>query len=214
MAAEGCEMLLDQRHLRQPAFDIDVEQFFHLSARDVEPRGVEIGHVGNSSDGGVFGMGLHLTVAALEDPLQHAAVFTITGPEEFSLFIFILAKPVDVENLWQLRWICERSYLEPVGKVVAHVIAAEGEHGHGIAAQLSDFSRDRGRGLAADGCAEESAMLPVEGFRDERNNSGAPAAEQDGIDWHTLRVFPLGSDYRALTQGSGKARVRVRCFPA
>jgi hypothetical protein len=31
-----------------------------------------------------------------------------------------------------------------VAEVVAHVVAAEGQHGHGVAPQLSDFA-DRGR---------------------------------------------------------------------
>src|SRR5208283_1160762 len=78
MAAEVGEVLLDQRHLRQPALDIDAEQFVHMSAFDVEPCRVKIDHIGNASDGGIFGM--NLTVAALKDPFQHAAVFTITRP--------------------------------------------------------------------------------------------------------------------------------------
>src|ERR1019366_10507857 len=68
MAAEMGEVLLDRRHLSQPAFDIDAEQFLHMSAFDVEPRRVEIGQLGNASDRRVLPM--YLTVATLTNPLQ------------------------------------------------------------------------------------------------------------------------------------------------
>src|SRR5271157_2973388 len=130
MAAEGREMLLDQRYLRQPALDIYGEQLVHMSSLDVEPRGVEIGDIGDTSDGSIFGM--NLAIAALKDPFQYAAVFAETRPEELAAMVFILAKPVDVEDPWELRRGAQSSHLEPVREVVAHVIAAEGEHGHGI----------------------------------------------------------------------------------
>ena len=78
MAAEVGEMFPDQRYFRQPALDIDAKQFVHMGAFDVQPRRVEIGHLGNPSDRCVVRM--HLTVAALEDPLQRPAVLTVTRP--------------------------------------------------------------------------------------------------------------------------------------
>src|SRR5207245_6770832 len=137
-----------------------------------------------------------LAVTALEDPLQHAAIFAVPRPQE--LVIFVLPEPVDIVNLRQLGWIGMPADLEPVRKVITHVVTAEGEHGHGIATELADFARRRGRGLAAGGRAEESAVLPVESFDDQRDNAPAPAAEKDRVDGYALRILPLRSDNRAL----------------
>src|ERR1700735_4705577 len=179
-----------------------------MSALDVEPRGVEIGCLGNSSDGSFFGV--PLAVAALKDTFQYAAVFAVPRPKEFA--ILVLAKPVDVENLRELRSAGASAHPEPVRKVVAHVVAAKCEHGHGIAAKLSHFSRNGGGGLAAYCCTQKSTVLPIESFCDEGDNSGAPSAEQDGIDGDAVRIFPLGRDYGALTRGTSKPCIRVRCL--
>ena len=50
--------------------------------------------------------------------------------------------------------------VEPVPEVVAHVVAAERLHGHGVAAQDADLAGRRGRGLGRQGRAEERAVLP------------------------------------------------------
>src|SRR5450759_566141 len=56
---------------------------------------------------------------ALADPLEHAAVVTVTRPEPLALGV--LAKPVHEENLWQLAAIAAIRHGQPVGKVIAHV---------------------------------------------------------------------------------------------
>src|SRR4029077_16951739 len=103
-------------------------------------------------------MGLAFT--ALENPLQDAAIFSVPGPDHFA--IFILTEPVHVINPRQLRWFRLCSDLEPVREVIAHVVAAEWKHPHGVPAELADFAGDRCRGLAAGGCSQESAVLPVQ----------------------------------------------------
>ena len=75
---------------------------------------------------------MHLTVTALKDPFQHAAIFAIAWPKEFASLV--LAKPVNVKNLRQLGRAGERSHLEPMRKVIAHVVAAKRKHSHGITA--------------------------------------------------------------------------------
>ena len=60
---------------------------------------------------------LDLAVAAAEDPLQHAAVLAEAGPQE--LAVVVLAEPVDVEDLRQLRGVGLRADREPVREVVA-----------------------------------------------------------------------------------------------
>src|SRR5271165_2000096 len=173
-----------------------------MSAFDIEAGRVEISHFGDSSDGGIFGM--DFAVATLKDPFEDAAVFAVAGPQKLS--ILVLAKPVHVENLWQL---CVRlgSHLEPVRKVIPHVIAAKRKHGHGIVAQATNLSGDGGRGFAADNGAEEGAMLPVEGFGDQRNNTFASSTEEDGIDRHAFGILPFGSDRRALTGVNREPRI-------
>ena len=53
-------------------------------------------------------------------------------------------------------------HLDPVAEVVAHVVAAEGQHGHGIAAQLADGAGGRGGHFGAHGRANVHAARPVE----------------------------------------------------
>jgi MFS transporter, OFA family, oxalate/formate antiporter len=72
MARAGRQGAALTRSVRRP------EQFVDMGAFDVQSRRVEIGHLGNPSDRCVVRM--HLTVAALEDPLQHPAVLTVTRP--------------------------------------------------------------------------------------------------------------------------------------
>src|SRR5688572_6243446 len=68
------------------------------------------------------------SLAAPRDPLQHAHVFAEAGPDEAPLAV--AAEPVHPKNL---RRLLERSAdLQPVTKVVAHVVAAKGEHRHRI----------------------------------------------------------------------------------
>src|SRR5690242_3542941 len=98
------------------------------------------------------------SIAALEDPFQNAAVLAVSRPQK-SLFIF--AKPVHVKNPGQLGPV-GGSNLQPVSKVIAHVVSTKREHGHGIAAKLSHLAR-RGSGrFAAGRGTEEYAVLPVE----------------------------------------------------
>ena len=88
----------------------------------------------------------------------------VAGPEE--LAVVVLAEPVDVEDAGRGG---ERAlHLDPVAEVVAHVIAAEGQHGHGVAADLADGRAGGGGGLGAHGGADVDAGRPVEGLVDER----------------------------------------------
>ena len=80
--------------------------------------------------------------------------------------------------------------LEPVREVVAHVVAAEGQHGHGIAAQLSDFAGGSRGGLAARGRAEERSVLPVESLGHQGHDAGAASAKQDRVNRNALADPP------------------------
>src|SRR5262249_55987458 len=118
---------------------------------------------------------MHFAIATIEDPLQNATVFAIAWPQVSA--IFILTKPVHIEDSRQLGCFRLLPDFQPVRKVVSHVISAKREHGHGIAAKLSYLSGGSGGRLTAGGCAQERTMLPVEGLRDQRNHSCPPTTE-------------------------------------
>src|SRR3546814_6357894 len=69
---------------------------------------------------------------ATDDPLEHAAVVAEPGPEE--LAVVALAEPVDPVELGELGALALAD-VEPVLEVVAHVVAAERQHGEGVEAQ-------------------------------------------------------------------------------
>src|SRR6202051_3273140 len=123
---------------------------------------------------------MHLAVAALENPFQHAAVFAITRPQKFFL-IFILAKPIYIKQLRKFRSATLRPHFDPVRQVIAHVVATERKHCHRVAAELPHFSGDGSSGLTAHRRPQKRSMLPVKSFSDEGDNSRASSPEQDGI---------------------------------
>ncbi len=158
---------------------------------------------GHEADRGLDGV--RAARAALDDPRQHARVLAEPGPEE--LPVLVLAEPVDVEDLRQLRAVAPAE-LQPVREVVGHVVAAEGQHRERVEAQLADLAgRGRGR-LRAHRRAEEHRVLPVERLAHQRDDARAAAAEQERVDRHALRVLPLGGDRRTLVGRDREAGIR------
>ena len=164
--------------------------------------------VGHGADGRVDRVGL--VRDALEDPLEHPRVLAVAGPQERA--VRVLAEPVHVEDL---RAAASRSgasapMLQPVGEVVGHVVAAERQHGEGVAAQVAHGAGRGRRRLGRHDRAEEHPVLPVVGLEDQRHDRGAPAAEQDGA----RSARPSGSSHSGAMAGScaagvGEAGVRV-----
>src|SRR5262249_42948352 len=148
----------------EPAFFVDGEEGFHVVVGDGEAGAVDGVGGGDFADGGIDGAGG--AVAAFKDPFEDAGIFAVAGPEEFALVVF--SEPVDVENVGHAAAAGD-SHFEPVGKVIAHVVAAERKHGHGIPPEVSDGAGGSGGGFAGHGGAEEGAVLPTEGFVDQRN---------------------------------------------
>ena len=169
----------------------------------LESAHVEILVLRDPSDRGLQGMGSPL--AALDDPLEDAHVVAETGPEELALVA--LAEPVHVEDARDVFH--ELLHLEPVRKVVSHVVAAEGEHGHRIAANLTDRPGGRGRHLGPHGRPKVDTVDPVEGLKDEGHRGGPAPAEDHGADAHSLGVFPVGVDDGTVPGGGREAAVRV-----
>ena len=107
-------------------------------------------------------------------------------------------------GFWILRPICE-----PVVEVVAHVVAAEGQHGEGVPAHFADVAGGGGGHLAADGGGGVDAEVPVHRLHHQRHGGGAAAAEDEGADGHAVGVLPGGVDGGALRRGGGEAAVGV-----
>ena len=130
------------------------------------------------------------------DPLEHARVLAEAGPQE--LAVGVLAEPVHAVDRGQRRLVGALRHAQPVGEVVAHVVAAERQHRERVAAQVADPPGRRPVFSEPMVAADEHAVLPVVRLEHERHGGGAPAAEEERRDRHALRVLPLGGDRRAL----------------
>ena len=97
---------------------------------------------------------------------------------------------------------------QPVRPVVGHVVAAEGQHRHGIAPHHADGAALRRGGFGRHDGADEDAVRPVARLEHQRRHPRPAAAEQERADRHALRVFPVRRDRRALPRRRGEARVR------
>lgn len=60
-------------------------------------------------------------LATFDDPFQDTEIFSEAWPQEFAIRIF--SEPVDVEDSGESSDVF--SHIEPVGKVVTHVVTAE-----------------------------------------------------------------------------------------
>ena len=82
-------------------------------------------------------------------------------------------------------------HLDPVAEVVAHVVAAEGQHRHRVATDLADGARGGGGHFRSHRGADVDAGAPVECLVDQRHRRRATAAEDDRADRARLRVLPV-----------------------
>src|SRR6266516_7336936 len=99
---------------------------------NIEPGKIEIVQARQPTDGR-FDRGF-ASLAAIDHPFQDAHIVAEAGPEKFS--VRALAKPVHVKDEW---WISQPlSDLEPMAKIIAHVVAAKGQHRNGITSHLPD----------------------------------------------------------------------------
>ena len=99
-------------------------------------------------------------------------------------------------------------------EVVGHVVAAEGEHGHWVEAQLADLATRCRGGLGRHDRAQEHAVVPVEGLGDEGDGGAATTTKENCRDGDAFGVLPFGGDARTLGGRCGEAGVRVcsRCL--
>src|SRR5215471_12405849 len=192
MVVEGDEEFFVAHNFLAPGGGVEglelVERFFGES----EAAPVDVLVAGHPADGGFFSE--DAAVNTIDDPLEDAHVFAEARPEEFA--VGVLAEPVYVEDLGGLAEVA--GHLQPVTEVVAYVVAAEGQQGHGIAAYLSDGSGGGGGHFGTHGGAGVYSGAPVEGLVDERHGGGAAATEDHGADRHAFGIFPRGVDGRTL----------------
>ena len=149
-------------------------------------------------------------VCAIHHPLQHAHILAIAGPQE--LAVGILQEPIHMKNPGCLTQAAR--HLDPMPEIVAHVIAAEGQHRHGVAAHLADGA-GCGRGhFRSHRRAGINARAPIEGLIHQRHRRRAAAAEDERADRHALGSFPRRIDSGALRRGRGETGIGVRRFRA
>src|SRR6185503_9678928 len=118
--------------LLSPGRAVHLHQFFKILAREVEPGPVDVLIPRNPADGSLAAAPMAMN--AFDDPSQYSHVFAESRPEELAILIF--AEPVHLKN--PRSGIKAALHLDPVPEVVAHVVAAEGEHGHRITPDLSN----------------------------------------------------------------------------
>src|SRR5258707_6041760 len=102
------------------------------------------------------------------------------------------------------------AHYEPMAEIVGHVVAAEGQHGHRIAANDADVSGGRGSSFAGHGGAYEDAVLPIKGFVHQRRDTRAAAAKNKRGNAHAFRSLPLRRHGGRLPRGNGVARIGMR----
>ena len=151
-----------------------------------------------------------MTVDPFHDPLQNAHVLTVARPGE--LAVGILAEPVGAEDHRQLD-VRLLAHVDPVSPIRSHVVAAEGQHGEGIAPDAG-HADGRRSGFRTHGGRHEHAVVPIVGLIDQREGLGQTAAEDESRNRYARRIFPGGIDGRTLRRGGGEAGVGVRAQPA
>mmetsp|Transcript_5699 Transcript_5699/g.16964 ORF Transcript_5699/g.16964 Transcript_5699/m.16964 type:complete len:230 (-) Transcript_5699:1386-2075(-) len=111
------------------------EELLHALTADAQSLDINIFKTGQQSLQRLFCV--NFFVHPLHDPFEHPDVVPKTRPEE--LAIFILVEPVDKEELGGLVAKFP-SHIEPMPKVVAHVVPTEGKHCHRVDTKFSNFA--------------------------------------------------------------------------
>src|ERR1035437_2801439 len=205
MVVEGDEKFFVVHHFALPGRGVNslklLERGAEFSSRRVETSPFDVFKVGSPADGGFLALGS--APDAVDDPLENTHVLRVAGPQKTARLV--LAKPVDVEDA---RRIGERPlHLDPVPKVVAHVIAAERQHGHGVATDFADW-RSCGCGrLRPHRRAGVDAGRPVESLVDKRHSGSAPGSREACGAGHAVGVLPAGIDAGTLRGGSSKTLI-------
>src|SRR5262249_47374606 len=149
-APEGPEEGERAPRLLEPCRRIHGEQLEGRLRAEPEPAEIEPVELRHPSDRRVAGA--RLALDAPQDPLEHADVLAEARPEHPA--VVAGPEPVDVEDARRTRE--HPADLEPVREVLAHVVAAEGEHPHRIVLRSAGLAARRA--LADHGGAHVDAV--------------------------------------------------------
>ena len=202
-------MFFDHFKFVLPAFLVDLEEFSQIFLADFAFETIDVDGVngGQSTDSGI----LEFTgvVAAVKDPGEDTAVVAEAGPHE--LAFGALAEPVHAEDFGQVAFgFTGFADFEPMFEVVAHVVAAEGQHGEGVTTDSTGLHVEGGSGhFGTDGGTDEHTMFPALGLIDQGEGGGTASAEEERGDRHTGRIFPFSSDGGAVAGLGGETGVGV-----
>ncbi len=131
----------------EPALFIYAEEFpdiIGVELQIIEVEGVLSGEEADGAFDGAAG-----SFDAFADPFEDAAVFAEAGPEPASVVTF--TEPIDEEHAWEFGAVGAVGEVEPMAEVIAHVIAAEGEHGEGVATEDAGLTEGGCGGFRAGG---------------------------------------------------------------
>src|SRR6185312_7755228 len=179
-------------YLGAPRCTVKMLEFIEILTRKRHSGPSDVLMTWHPADGGLAASSP--TVRAVDDPFENAHVLAEARPHEFAFSV--LAEPVDVKNLRRLAQMA--LHPDPVSEIVAHVIAAEGQHGHGVPADLADGADGGGCHFRTHGGSDINARCPVEGLINEWHRGCAAAAENEGADRHAVGIFPRRIDRWAL----------------
>ena len=141
-----------------------------------------------------------------KNPLQHAHVLSVAGPQE--VFLRVATEPVHAEDLRRRRHLL--LHVEPMLEVVTHVVAAERKHCKRVAAHYPQLPEGRRRRLRAHSRRHVHSLRPRPRLRHQRHRRGAPPAEDEGVDDNARRVVPALVAHGVVDGRHGEARVGVR----
>src|ERR1700721_4657228 len=116
-----------------------------------------------------------LAFAAIDDPAQHAQIFSKPWPEKFSSAV--LAEPIDVKDL--RRGLQFGADIDPMRPVIAEVIAGERLPGHGIPPHHADGLCGRCRRFRRAAGPDQSPVQPIARLVYERRERAPGARAPD-----------------------------------
>ena len=202
--SEGLEERGDFLGLLIPNVAVDREQLVQLFAGDVQTGQIQTLRRGDVADGRLDRV--RVASAPVQNPLDHSQVLAESGPQE--LAVLVLAEPIGVEDLG--RPAHPPPHLQPMLEVLAHVVTAERQHRHRIAARFALLAELGSRPFRAHRRADKRAVFPVECLVHQRRQVRPPPAENDGRNGHPVMVLGAERVRRTLNQGGRKAAVPVR----
>ncbi len=186
-------------------FDGELVTFADIVIKTLE---VDVLSVGNITDSGLFC--INGAFASLDDPLENAEVVAEAGPHEVA--IIIKSEPVNVEDLGKIGSL--GLHVEPMCKVVAHVVATEGKHSHRVSSYDTDCTGSCSGSLGSHDGTNKGTVLPVEGLIYERSGLSTASAEDDSRERNSCRIVELAGNAGAVLCRSGETGVRVSTLAA